>query len=335
MTRRNAIFSVLLMGGPLRLLVLARKVSQTGAGFNGMGRQLRRVDETLATIGAASGQPILIAGPTASGKSALALHLAETQGGIVINADALQVFDRWPILTAQPTAADRGRAPHALYGHVAYDASYSVGRWLRDVLPYLTGPQRPIIVGGSGLYFSALTDGLALIPPVPTEIRVQADAMVLAELLAGIDPRTRQRIDPLNRARVQRAWEVQASTGRGLSDWQADTPAPMLDLMQAKAVVLRPDVDWLNHRITARFAAMLDNGALFEAKAMRPDWNPAHLSAKAIGAAGLIAHLDGDLSLDQARDTAIIASRQYAKRQRTWFRARMQDWTVLDPADWS
>ncbi len=276
--------------------------------------------------------PVLIAGPTASGKSALALHIARTRGGLIINADALQVFAGWPILTAQPGAADLACAPHALYGHVPFDGAYSVGHWLRDVAPLLTGPERPIIVGGSGLYFSALTQGLAVIPPVPAAIRQQANAMRLGDLLDGLDQSTLVRIDTRNRARVQRAWEVLQTTGRSLIQWQADTPAPVLPLTQTSAFVLQPPVDWLNSRISTRFDVMLQNGALGEAAAMQPCWNPAHLSAKAIGAASLIAHLDGTLSLAQARESAIIASRQYAKRQRTWFRARMQGWVGIDPS---
>lgn len=276
--------------------------------------------------------PVLIAGPTGSGKSALALQIAQTHGGQIINADALQVFAGWPILSAQPSPADLARAPHALYGYLPHDADYSVGHWLRAVKPLLAGPLRPIIVGGTGLYFMALTGGLAEIPATPPQVRAQADQLPLAELLAGLDNATYTALDRNNRARVQRAWEVQRATGRALADWQADTPAPLLPLSQTTALVLRPGVDWLNARISARFDTMLDMGALAEAQAMRPHWNPAHLSSKTIGAAQLIAHLDGALSLNQARDSAIIASRQYAKRQRTWLRARMQGWTGIDPA---
>ena len=276
--------------------------------------------------------PVLIAGPTGSGKSALALQIAQTHGGQIINADALQVFAGWPILSAQPSLADLARAPHALYGYLPHDADYSVGHWLRAVKPLLAGPLRPIIVGGTGLYFMALTGGLAEIPATPPQVRAQADQLPLAELLAGLDNATYTALDRNNRARVQRAWEVQRATGRALADWHADTPAPLLPLSQTTALVLRPGVDWLNARISARFDTMLDMGALAEAQAMRPHWNPAHLSSKTIGAAQLIAHLDGALSLNQARDSAIIASRQYAKRQRTWLRARMQGWTGIDPA---
>lgn len=313
------------------------KMSQMGAVFNGTGRQLRGLGETSgemvpgALLNVPPG-PVLIAGPTASGKSALALRIAQDHGGVIINADALQVFDRWQVLTAQPDADDRSRAPHALYGHVAFDADYSVGHWLRDLAPLLAGPDRPIIVGGSGLYFSALTEGLAVIPPIPALIRVQADALTLSALLDPLDPATRARLDIRNRARVQRAWEVLTATGRSLPDWQADTPAPLLSLSDCTSMVLRPTVGWLNQRIETRFDVMLAGGALDEARAMRPHWNPDLLSSKAIGAAALIGHLDGQHSLAQARAMAITASRQYAKRQRTWFRSRMGGWTAIDPA---
>jgi tRNA dimethylallyltransferase len=270
--------------------------------------------------------PILIAGPTASGKSALALQIAQESGGIIVNADALQVFDGWRILTARPGDDDLSLAPHALYGHVPFDAEYSVGHWLRDVAPFLSGPERPIIVGGTGLYFSALTEGLAEIPPTPTEVRAAGDAMTLEALLGELDPQTTGRIDTLNRARVQRAWEVLTATGRPLADWQDDTPPPALPLADCHAIVMQSDKDWLNDRIERRFDLMLDGGALEEAKAMLPPWDPAHLSSKAIGAPELIAHLKGEMILKKSRELAIIASRQYAKRQRTWFRSRMKKW---------
>jgi tRNA dimethylallyltransferase len=273
--------------------------------------------------------PVLIAGPTAAGKSALALAIAETQGGVIVNADALQVFDGWQILTARPLADDLARADHALYGHMPHDAPYSAGAWLRDIAPFLQGRARPIIVGGTGLNFAALTRGLAEIPATPADIRKAGDTMALPDLVAGLDPGSAARIDLANRARVQRAWEVLQSTGRGIADWQDDTPPPLLPLAQAVAITLDAPKDWLDARIARRFDAMLDMGALDEARAMLPHWNPAHQSAKAIGAPELIAHLQGQMTLDQARDAAIIASRQYAKRQRTWFRARHRDWHQL------
>lgn len=274
--------------------------------------------------------PVLIAGPTASGKSALALRLAERQGGVIVNADALQVFEGWPILTAQPPQEDLMRAPHLLYGHRPYDGDYSVGAWLRDVKPLLHGEERPIIVGGTGLYFTALTDGLADIPATPPAIREQGNALSLADLLAQLDAETATRIDTANRARVQRAWEVLHATGKPMAAWQDDTPPPLLPLDRAQPIVINAPKDWLSPRIEKRFDMMLAQGAMDEARAMEHKWDPRHLSSKAIGARELIAHLRREITLDSARDSAIIATRQYAKRQRTWLRARMNRWRWID-----
>ena len=278
-------------------------------------------------------RPVLIAGPTASGKSALALSIARQGGGVVVNADALQVFSNWRVLTARPSEADEEVAPHLLYGHVAGDQEYSVGHWLRDLASILSGPDRPIIVGGTGLYFTALTEGLADIPPTPPEVRAEGEVILADQgreaLLAELDPETLSRIDQLNPARVARAWEVWRTTGRGLAAWQDDTPPPLLPLENALPLVLETDRDWLRDRIAHRFDAMLADGALEEARENLDGWNPKAPSAKAIGAPELIGHLRGELTLDQAREAAIISSQQYAKRQRTWFRARMKAWRTV------
>jgi len=275
-------------------------------------------------------RPVLIAGPTASGKSALALRLARRDGGVIVNADAIQVYENWRILTARPSPQDEAVAEHRLYGHVPRDADYSAGHWLREVKPLLKGSARPIIIGGTGLYFTALTEGLAPIPPTPPDIRDSADALLresgLPALLDDLDPITMARIDKRNPMRVQRAWEVQRTTGRGLAAWQDETPAPALALRDCAALLVDADKDWLNARIARRFDAMLAEGALEEARANLADWDPSRLSSKAIGAPELIAHLQGHMTLDAARDAATIATRRFAKRQRTWFRARMRDW---------
>ncbi|TDX32670.1 tRNA (adenosine(37)-N6)-dimethylallyltransferase MiaA [Rhodovulum visakhapatnamense] len=275
-------------------------------------------------------RPVLIAGPTASGKSALALAIAEAQGGVIVNADALQVFEGWRVLTARPTPDEEARVSHALYGHVPFAADYSVGHWLRDVAPLLEGPQRPIVVGGTGLYFTALTEGLAEIPATPPEIRAEADRRLAAEgveaLLAGLDPATLDRIDRRNPARVQRAWEVQRATGRGLAAWQDETPPPLLPLGATQPLVIEAGRDWLNARIDARFERMIAEGALDEVRANLPRWDAGLLSAKAIGAPDLVAHLRGEMPLAGAVAAAKTASRQYAKRQRTWFRSRLGHW---------
>lgn len=274
--------------------------------------------------------PILVAGPTASGKSALAMELAARDGRLVVNADALQVYDAWRLLSARPSAAEEVDLPHRLYGHVGCDQNYSVGHWLRDVAALLD--QKVVIVGGTGLYFMALTEGLAEIPAVPAEVRLEGDALRLDDfkaMVASLDAQTAAKIDLNNPARVQRAWEVLRATGRGLAAWQQDTPAPLLPRAQAEAIVIRPDVDWLNARIDRRFDLMMGQGALDEAHAALPRWQPDAPWARAIGAPELVAHLQGKLSLNDAVDAAKLASRQYAKRQRTWFRSRMGDWTGL------
>lgn len=279
-----------------------------------------------------SDRHVLIAGPTASGKSALALRIAEAQGGTIVNADALQVWSCWRVLTARPTVEDEARAPHALYGHVAPGRLYSVGEWLAEVAA-LRG--RLIVVGGTGLYLNALTRGLAVIPPTPPEIRARADALLrepggLAQMIAGLDSLSRSRIDLMNPVRVQRAWEVLKTTGRGIAAWQAETPAPLIAPKTAHLLVLQSDRDWLAERIARRFRLMLDQGALDEVRAMLPSWNPDALWAKAIGAPELVAHLQGALGLDDAVERAIIATRQYAKAQRSFFRNRMRDWRWIE-----
>lgn len=279
---------------------------------------------------APSHAPILIAGPTASGKSALALECAERFGGTIINADALQVFENWRVLSARPDAADEARAKHVLYGHISYDAEYSVGAWLREVEPFLNGPERPIIVGGTGLYFTALTQGLAEIPATPPDIRALADAIVADQgfetLIPEIDLETQTSIDLMNRMRVQRAWEVQRATGKGIRAWQNETPAPLLSLNNSVPILFDVEKDWLNARIEQRFEIMLETGALEEARNNLENWDPALLSNRAIGASELIAHLLGQTTLSEARVAATIATRQFAKRQRTWFRSKMKAW---------
>ena len=277
--------------------------------------------------------PVLIAGPTGSGKSALAMDLAARDGRLIVNADALQVFDCWRVLSARPSVAEEAALPHALYGHIGRDQDYSVGAWLREVAGLLTRPV--VIVGGTGLYFRALTEGLAEIPPIPAAIRTEADALRLSGqvdvMRQALDAATSAKTDLLNPVRVQRAYEVQRATGRGMAAWQADTSAPLLPLCDAQTLVLQPTVPWLDARIARRFSVMLDEGALDEARAALPHWQADRPWARAIGAPELVAHLRGESTLNAARNAAILASRQYAKRQRTWFRTRMTEWTKVIP----
>lgn len=277
-------------------------------------------------------KPVLIAGPTASGKSELALQIAERLGGVIVNADASQVYECWRVISARPSVEDETRAPHLLYGHIAYDQIYSTGHWLREVTPLLTNGPRPIIVGGTGLYFTALTEGMADIPATPPDVRAEADQMSLQTLMDEVDRRTLQGLDTNNRARVQRAWEVQRATGRPLIDWQADTPPPVLAPENAVPIVFDVDKDWLQDRINRRFDHMLTLGALDEVATMRDRYDPALPACKAIGVPELMAYLQGQMTLNQARERATISTRQFAKRQRTWFRARMKNWARVNAA---
>ena len=288
-------------------------------------------------------RPILIAGPTASGKSALALRVAERVGGAVVNADASQVYDCWRILSARPGPEDLARAPHRLYGHVSCAEVYSVGAWLRDLAPTLDelagSGLRPVIVGGTGLYLSALTDGLAEVPPIPPETRARSEAMLrgsgpgaLIADLERLDPATLARLDRANPMRVQRAWEVVTATGRGLADWQAARTRPLIDPALAVRLVLDPEISRLNYLIEARFHKMIDSGAIEECAAFRASGlDQALPSARALGARELMAFLDGTLDLETATERAVTATRQFAKRQRTWFRSRMRDWRRINP----
>lgn len=285
---------------------------------------------TTTLLGAIPAErPVLIAGPTASGKSALALEIA-SRGGVIINADASQVYACWRVISARPSAEEEAQAPHCLYGHLQDDAPYSTGHWLREVAAVIATGQRPIIVGGTGLYFQALTEGLALIPQTPPDLRAHADTIPIEVLVSELDSATAQGIDLANRARVQRAWEVLRATGKGLAIWQADTPAPLLPLASCTPIALNVDRDWLAARIEKRFDLMIEGGALDEVRAVEPQYDPTLPAHKAIGVPELIAHLRGTLTLDQAREAAVIATRQYAKRQRTWIRSKMGAWQKLD-----
>ncbi|MEH6361114.1 MAG: tRNA (adenosine(37)-N6)-dimethylallyltransferase MiaA, partial [Amylibacter sp.] len=213
-------------------------------------------------------KPILIAGPTASGKSSFAIEIAEKTGGAIINADAQQVYSGWNILTARPPAQDLLQCQHYMYGHVAMDQPYSVGTWLREIGQQLKHcakhGERPIIVGGTGLYFTALTQGLADIPQVPASVRCLADQMareqgrnIFAERLKVSDPDTYAKIDIQNPKRTQRAWEVFTATGIGLSKWQSNQKAPLIPETHAHLILLTSDTDWLNARIDKRFDLMI------------------------------------------------------------------------------
>lgn len=285
-----------------------------------------------------SNYSVLIAGPTASGKSRLGLEIAAQINGCIINADSLQVYHDWTILTARPSKAEQALCPHRLYGHISLTQDYSVGHWLREVKAEISNAismgQRPIIIGGTGLYFQALTKGLSNIPDIPAKIRTKANKLsaehglhVFARALSQEDPLTYSKIDILNPVRTQRAWEVLYATGQGLAKWQEQTPPAILPIEKTIALHLTSDTDWLNARIDQRFEKMLKQGALEECRQIiQTGWDPKLPSCQAIGAAELISYINGEITLDIALQIATKKTRQYAKRQRTWFRSRMKDW---------
>lgn len=287
---------------------------------------------------------LLLAGPTASGKSGLALGLAEAIGGEIVNADSMQVYADLRVLTARPSPQDEARAPHHLYGVADAAQAWSVGRWLAaagKALGEIAARGRPaIVVGGTGLYFRALTRGLADIPAIPREIREQTlsafaeqgEAAFRARL-AKADPRAEARIAPGDRQRLTRAWEVYEVTGRALSDWHSGT-APTLAAGAWRGAVLAPPRAELYARIDTRLARMIGEGALGEVAAMiARDLDP-HLPAmKALGVEALAAQLAGALSPEEALAQAQMETRRYAKRQMTWFNRQSPDWLRLEGTD--
>ena len=284
---------------------------------------------------------VLIAGPTASGKSAQALALAEEIGGVVINADSMQVYREAPILTAQPGEADKARVPHLLYGHVSAREVYSVGSWRADAADALAKAQAmgrvPVFVGGTGLYFMALTEGLADVPATPPEIRDAARALLddigveaLHAKLTDRDPLTASRLRPSDPQRVLRAFEVFEATGRPLAEWQSAPAEPVLKDRKVAAFVLDPPRPELRARIAQRFEAMVDAGGLEEARRLE-GLDPGLPAAKLLGLRPLQALAAGALTREEALDAAITGTRQFAKRQMTWFRHRMPHYIWFDP----
>lgn len=286
----------------------------------------------------------LIAGPTASGKSALALRLAQEIGAEIVNGDALQLYADLRLLTARPSAQEEALVPHHLFGTVDAADGWSVGRWQRaatSVLGEIAARGRPaIVVGGTGLYFRALTHGLADVPQTPAEVRdasaADFDAMgeaAFRDRLAKVDPAAEARISPADRQRLSRAWEVYAATGTSLSDWQARTN-PALPAGGWNAVALEPPRQALYDRCDARLEAMVEQGALDEVAALAArGLDPALPAMKAVGYRELAAHLEGDATLAQALEAAQRETRRYAKRQSTWLRGQMADWPRLDAVD--
>ncbi len=287
---------------------------------------------------------ILIAGPTASGKSALALELAASLGGVIVNADSMQVYRDLRIITARPSPAEEAQAPHRLYGHVDAAENYSTGRWCADAAAALAAARHEgrvaILVGGTGLYFKALTQGLAAVPPIPPEIRGAVRARLESEGIAALhaelaqrDPVAAARLMPNDRARVTRALEVVLATGRSLLAWHEEGLPASLDPADAAKVFLDVEREQLAGRIDRRFDAMMAAGALDEVRALAArTLNPSLPAMKAHGVPWLIRHLKGEVSLADAAEHAKLETRQYTKRQATWFRNQLGGFVWVAPA---
>ncbi|MGE5156856.1 MAG: tRNA (adenosine(37)-N6)-dimethylallyltransferase MiaA [Gemmatimonas sp.] len=296
-------------------------------------------------ISASDNKAVLIAGPTASGKSALALELAESTGGIIINTDSMQVYRDLRILTARPTAEEEAAVVHRLYGYVDAAINFSAGAWLADAATALAeaGMQNrlPIFVGGTGLYFKALTRGLSAVPPIPGEVREEVRARLerdgveaLHAELARRDPAAAERLNVRDRSRIARALEVVEATGRSLLDWHREGLPPLLPPGGFSALFLAPDRDALYGRIDARFDAMVEQGALEEVErlaARRLD--PLLPAMKAHGVPPLMKYLRGEITLEEAAAIGRADTRHYAKRQFTWFRHQLPEFEWLKPEE--
>ena len=287
-------------------------------------------------------KPILIAGPTASGKSALAMTLAERVGGVIINADSMQVYRELAILTARPAPADEARVPHVLYGHVPAAEPYSVARWIEDVAAVLArahaSGHRPIIVGGTGLYFKALLDGLSPVPAIPDAVRRhwrgeahRLGATGLHAVLAARDPEMAARLAPGDAQRVTRALEVIEATGRSLGDWQRQPGTPLLKASDTARLVVLPPRETLVARCDRRFVQMMGSGALDEVRGlMALGLDPDLPVLGALGVGALLDHLAGRATREDAVAQAKLETRQYVKRQTTWLKRHMIAWSHVN-----
>ena len=285
----------------------------------------------------------LIAGPTASGKSALAIALAQRTGGTVINADSAQVYAALRVLSARPSVEDEAQAPHRLFGHVAGTEEYSAARWAEEAKAEIaTAHARgslPVLAGGTGMYIRTLLDGIAPVPEIDPAIRVEVRALPVAEthrLLAQADPEAAARLNPTDTTRVARALEVVRSTGRTLAAWQSERVGGIGDAIDLAALILLPDRAWLAERCDRRLAAMFDEGAIEEVRGLlqRNDIPANAPVRRAIGVAEIAAFLEGSLSREEALERAQAVTPQYAKRQYTWLRHQPPaDWPRTDSTD--
>ncbi len=283
-------------------------------------------------------RPILIAGPTASGKSALALALAERFNGVVVNADSMQVYRELRILTARPTPEDEARAPHWLYGHVPAREAYSAGRYVTDVAKALGEARaaglRPILVGGTGLYFKAVLEGLSPVPHIPDAVRTywrdleaREGACALWTVLMHDDPEMASRLEPNDGQRIVRALEVLQATGKSLAEWQRTPGTPLIDQDDAVKIVILPSREDLRTCADQRFAAMIAAGGVAEAEAVAgQELDPTLPAMRAIGVAPLMAAAAGKMPMQEAIVQAQAQTRQYVKRQTTWINRNMISW---------
>jgi tRNA dimethylallyltransferase len=286
---------------------------------------------------------VLIAGPTASGKSALALEFAQKTGGVIINADSMQVYRDLHILTARPTAEEERQVPHRLYGYVDAAVNFSAGAWVTDATKALAEAREqrrlPIFVGGSGLYFKALTRGLSAVPPIPLAVRDGVRMRLARDGVEGLhaelarrDKASAERLKPRDRSRIARALEVIEATGRSLTDWHREGLPPLLPSNTFRALFLAPDRDLLYARIDARFEAMLKAGALDEVSRLTVrKLDPLLPAMKAHGVPPLISHLAGKITLEEATAIGRADTRHYAKRQFTWFRHQLPEFEWVKP----
>jgi tRNA dimethylallyltransferase len=296
-----------------------------------------------------SSKAVLIAGPTASGKSALALELAQKTGGVIINADSMQVYRDLRVITARPTSEEETLVPHRLYGHVDAAVNFSAGHWVADAAGVMTEVRAQnrlaVFVGGSGLYFKALTRGLSAVPPIPPEMRDSVRARLEHDGVEAMhaelrqrDPASADRLKPRDRTRIARALEVVEATGRSLTDWHREGLPPLLPQGEFVALFLAPDRDRLYARIDARFDAMLKAGALEEVAALAArHLDPLLPAMKAHGVPVLTRHLQGEITLAEAAEIGRAETRHYAKRQFTWFRHQLPEFAWVKPdeaAEW-
>ena len=284
---------------------------------------------------------ILIAGPTASGKSGLAMALADRLGGTIINSDSMQVYRELRVLTARPSPEDEARIPHAMYGFVAGVDAYSAGRFATDVTAAIAAVRAagrvPIVVGGTGLYFKTLLEGLSPIPAIPLEVRAhwrteaeQMGAENLHKVLGARDRVMAERLEPGDAQRIVRALEVLEATGRSLDEWQKVPGVPIVRMEETTHLVVSPDRDELYRNCDARLDAMMDQGATEEVRALVALGLDRDLPVmRALGVRPLMQLLERDLGPVNALAAVKAETRQYAKRQRTWLRGNMRSWKWL------